>query len=80
VVSQDLDECVLVLGKQECVEHTGGKSGECLVRGREDREGSFAIERLDQAGCVDRSDEGAEVRVTGCNFDDGADSGDLGGG
>jgi hypothetical protein len=34
VVSQDLDECVLVLGKQECVEHTGGKSGECLTFAR----------------------------------------------
>src|SRR5690606_1793581 len=72
VVGQDGDELVLVLGLEQVLERAGRQLREGLVGGREHGERALAAERLDQAGGLDRGDQGFEVRVAGGDVDDGA--------
>ena len=61
VVLQDRDELVLVLGLEQALDRPLGQLGERLVGRRQHGERPLALERLHQAGGLDRGDQRLEV-------------------
>lgn len=61
MVGEDCDELLFVFRFEQVFDSAGGQLGEGFVGGSKNREGSFALERFDQAGSFDRCDERFEV-------------------
>jgi len=66
VIGEDFVEGLFVLRLDERVDCACGKFGEGVVGRSEDGEGAGAVERVDEATCLDGSDEGFVDRRVDC--------------
>ena len=63
MVKQDVGEGLLVLGQKQAFDGAFGKSGESVISGGEDSEGTFTFEGVNQLGGTESGGEGGEATI-----------------